>query len=257
MVERARSRPSTAWCGWRRKDLGAPWLFEEFRISIETTVANCAPWALPSSRLGRATTPRTSAAMEAFKKTSRPDWTRSGGPAGRHRRRALVARRGQDRAEEQDHPALGRTRHPALSPARPTNSWAYIFGAICPAKGKGAGLVLPCCDTEAMAAHLEEISPAVAPGAHAVRAARPGRLARLGQAAGAGQHHAPAAAASRSPELNPVENVWQFVRDNWLSNRVFASYDDIVDHCCDAWNKLVDQPWSIMSLGLRDWAHGF
>jgi hypothetical protein len=47
-------------------------------------------------------------------------------------------------------------------------AWAYLFGAICPEKGKGAGLVLPYCDTEAMAAQLEEISQAVAPGAHAV-----------------------------------------------------------------------------------------
>ena len=45
--------------------------------------------------------------------------------------------------------------------------WAYIFGA-CPAKGKGAGLVMPWCDTDAMAAHLIEISAAVDPGAHAV-----------------------------------------------------------------------------------------
>jgi transposase len=60
---------------------------------------------------------------------------------------------------------------------------------------------------------------------------------------------------SRSPELNPVENVWQFLRDNWLSNRVFTSYDDIVDHCCEAWNKLVDRPWTIMSIGMRDWAY--
>jgi hypothetical protein len=65
-------------------------------------------------------------------------------------------------------------------------------------------------------------------------------------------------AAILSPwDLNPVENIWQFVRDNWLSNRVFFSYDNILDHCCDAWNKLVDQPWTIMSIGLRDWAHGF
>jgi len=62
---------------------------------------------------------------------------------------------------------------------------------------------------------------------------------------------------SKSPELNPQENVWQFMRDNWLSNRVFNSYEAIVDHCCDAWNKLVEQPWRIMSLGLRDWAHAF
>ncbi len=42
----------------------------------------------------------------------------------------------------------------------------------------------------------------------------------------------------RSPELNPVKNVWQYLRDNWLSNRVFTSYDDIVGHCCDVWNNL-------------------
>jgi transposase len=61
----------------------------------------------------------------------------------------------------------------------------------------------------------------------------------------------------KCPELNPVENVWQFMRDNWLSNRIFKSYDDLVDHCCAAWNKLVDQPWRIMSIGLRQWARGF
>ena len=59
----------------------------------------------------------------------------------------------------------------------------------------------------------------------------------------------------KCPELNPQENVWQFLRDNWLSNRVFTSYDAIVDHCCDAWNKLTSEPWTTMSLGLRDWAH--
>jgi transposase len=61
----------------------------------------------------------------------------------------------------------------------------------------------------------------------------------------------------KCPELNPVENVWQFMRDNWLSNRIFGSYDDVLDHCCRAWNNLLDQPWHIMSIGLRDWAHGF
>ena len=62
---------------------------------------------------------------------------------------------------------------------------------------------------------------------------------------------------AKCPELNPQENVWQFMRDNWLSNCVFLNADDLVDHCCDAWNKLEEQPWRIMSIGLRDWAHGF
>ena len=41
------------------------------------------------------------------------------------------------------------------------------------------------------------------------------------------------------------------MRDNWLSNRIFKSYEDIVALC---WNNLIDQPWKIMSLGMRKWA---
>ena len=122
--------------------------------------------------------------------------------------------------------------------------------------GKGAGLVLPFCNTAAMALHLEEISLAVTPGAHAVLL--------LDQA---GWHLSAELTVPsnitllplppKCPELNPVENVWQFMRENWLSNRIFKSYDEIVDHCCYAWNKLIDQPWTIMSIGLREWAYGY
>ena len=62
---------------------------------------------------------------------------------------------------------------------------------------------------------------------------------------------------AKAPELNPVENIWQYMRENWISNRIFASYGDILDHCCEAWNKLTDRPWLIMSIGLRDWAYRF
>ena len=132
---------------------------------------------------------------------------------------------------------------------------AYIFGAICPELGKGAGLVLPVCNTQTMSLHLAEISVAVAPGAHAVLL--------MDQA---GWHTTDKLDVPdnisiiplppKCPELNPVENIWQFMRDNWLSNRIFTSYENILDHCCDAWNKLVDQPWRIMSIGRRDWANG-
>jgi transposase len=61
----------------------------------------------------------------------------------------------------------------------------------------------------------------------------------------------------RSPELNPVENIWQFMRDKWRSNRIFKSFDEIVAICCEAWNRLINQSWKIMSIGLRKWAHGF
>lgn len=61
----------------------------------------------------------------------------------------------------------------------------------------------------------------------------------------------------KCPELNLVENAWQFMGDNWLLSRVFRSCDDIVDDCCRAWNRLVKQPWAIMSIWLRDCAHRF
>jgi transposase len=132
----------------------------------------------------------------------------------------------------------------------------YIFGAICPQEGTGAALVLPRCNTEAMSLHLAEIAAAIASGKH---------VALLVDQAGWHLSHDLVVPPNitlvplppKCPELNPIENVWQFMRDNWLSNRVFRSYDDILAHCCSAWNKLVEQPWTIMSIGLRDWAHGF
>src|SRR5215207_3656659 len=133
---------------------------------------------------------------------------------------------------------------------------AYIFGAICPAEGKGAGLVLPRCTTEGMTLHLKEIAQAVAPGAHAlvlVDQAGWHQSKRLGVPDNITLVPLPA----KAPELNPVENIWQYMRENWISNRIFASYSDILDHCCEAWNKLTDRPWLIMSIGLRDWAHRF
>jgi hypothetical protein len=42
------------------------------------------------------------------------------------------------------------------------------------------------------------------------------------------------------------------LRQSWLSNRIFKSFDDIVDHCCYAWNTLIDLPWKIMSIARRD-----
>ena len=92
-----------------------------------------------------------------------------------------------------------------------------------------------------MQLHLDEIARAVDAGAHA--------LVMLDRA---GWHMTDRLAVPdnitlmplppRAPELNPVENVWQFMRDNWLSNRVFRNYDEIVALCCDAWNKLINQP---------------
>lgn len=85
-------------------------------------------------------------------------------------------------------------------------------------------------------------------------APRPGRLAYVATSQGSRQHHL-MALPPRCPEPNPAENVWQFMRDIWLSNTILKSYEDTLDHCCFAWNKLIDRPWRIVSIGIRDWAH--
>lgn len=131
---------------------------------------------------------------------------------------------------------------------------AYLFGAICPKAGKAAGLVLPRCTTAAMQAHLLEISQAVAPGAHAILILDKAgwhTTAKLQLPVNITLLPLP----PRCPELNPTENIWQYMRQNWLSNRVFDSYDDILDTCCEAWNKLVALPETITSIGLRAWAN--
>jgi hypothetical protein len=70
---------------------------------------------------------------------------------------------------------------------------------------------------------------------------------------GSEQHLTRAAAAARTRTQRPGKHL-QFMRQNWLSNRIFKSFDDIVNHCCYAWNTLIDQPWKIMSIARRDWA---
>lgn len=131
--------------------------------------------------------------------------------------------------------------------------WAYIFGAVCPERGVAAGLVMPFADTGAMNDHLAEIARSVAPSAHAVLVLD-----------GAGWHGGHALVVPDnvslvvlppySPELNPVENVWQYLRANWLAISVFDDYDAIVDACCAAWNRFAENPEAVSSITSRQWA---
>ena len=142
-------------------------------------------------------------------------------------------------------------------PAAPKDcrySWAYLFGAVCPARGTRAALVLPHANAAAMNLHLAEIAAQVSPGAHAVLVLD-----------GAGWHqtggelrvphnltllHLPPYA----PELNPVENLWAFLRGNKLSNRVCEAYNAILDACCEAWNWPIHQPERSTTIASRPWA---
>ena len=130
---------------------------------------------------------------------------------------------------------------------------AYLFGAVCAEHDKGAALVLPRVNHRAMSLHLEEISHHVATGAHAAVV-----LDRAGWHTTAKLKMPPnitlVPLPSASPELNPAENVWQYLRQTHLSARVFDDHEAILDACCDAWNKLVASDGKIRSIASREWA---
>ncbi len=105
-----------------------------------------------------------------------------------------------------------------------------------------------------MQLHLDEISRHVAEGAHAVLPLDRAGWHTMGML-DMPKNITPIFLPSRAPELNPVENIWQYLRANWLSNRVFETYDEIIDVACDAWRKLIAQPHTITSIGMREWAN--
>ena len=131
---------------------------------------------------------------------------------------------------------------------------AYIFGAICPEKDKGAGFVTTFADTEAMQLHLNEISKDVEKDKHAAVIMDK-----------AGWHTDKELNVPKnitliflppySPELNPQERPWDHMRQKSLSNRTFDNLEEIVDACCDAWNEFVSVPKRIKNMCSRKWAN--
>lgn len=132
--------------------------------------------------------------------------------------------------------------------------WAYIFGAVCPARGTGAALVLPYVNAAAMNMHLAEISKCVTPGAHAVITLDGAGWHQAGDKLKLPDNISLLPLPPYAPELNPQENIWQFLRQNYLANRVFETQEAIVEACCSAWNSLIAQPDKITSIATRSWA---
>ena len=117
-----------------------------------------------------------------------------------------------------------------------------------------AALVLPTVNIEAMTMHLAEISRQVAPGAHAILILDGAGWHKTGGTLVVPDNITLLPLPPYAPELNPVENVWQYLRQNALSHLVWESYEAVVDACCDAWNDLVTTPQRIRSIASREWA---
>lgn len=114
--------------------------------------------------------------------------------------------------------------------------------------------MLPFANADMMTLHLAEISANVAPGAHALLTIDGAGWHQTGDKLRVPDNITLLHLPPYSPELNPVENVWAYLRSNKLSNRVFDTYEAIVDACCNAWGWLTAQPERITAIGTRAWA---
>ena len=131
---------------------------------------------------------------------------------------------------------------------------AYLFGAIGPDRAVGAAMITPRANAWAMNLHLQEISRQVAHGAHALLVCDGAGWHQRGKMLIVPDNITLLSPPLYSPALNPMENVWDYLRQNKLCAQVWDSYDDIAEACADAWRFLVSDPDSIRSSGHRKWA---
>ena len=132
-------------------------------------------------------------------------------------------------------------------------SSAHLFGAVCPERGEGVALVLPEVSVAAMSLFLGELAAAVPAGAHAALVLD-GAGWHVGEDLAVPANLTLVPLPPYSPELNPVERVWEYLRDRWLSHRVLAGgYEAVVDAACAAWNALLAEPGRLRSLTSFPW----
>jgi hypothetical protein len=138
---------------------------------------------------------------------------------------------------------------PGVRPQAPQHivrEYTHVSAAVAPAEGKMTALILPSAATEMMSLFLERVSSTFA------------KYFVVMQVDQASWHHSkelkiPAnirliAQPAYSPELNPVEQVWEEVREKHLANRAFASLDEVIDKVCDGLNQLEADPQRLRSM---------
>jgi len=130
----------------------------------------------------------------------------------------------------------------------------WLFGSVCPQRAVGAALVMPWIGAEAMGLHLEAVSRMVSPGAHAVLVCDGAGWHQTGGRLRVPDNISLLPLPSYSPQLNPIENVWAYLRANHLNKSVWDSYDAIVDACCRAWNAFITDVDRVASVTRRVWA---
>ena len=131
-------------------------------------------------------------------------------------------------------------------------TFAYIFACVEPGTDNAFALILPYVNTEAMQLFLDRFSATLRADEHAAMV--------LDQA---GWHGAKALAVPKNitlvplppyaPELNPAERVWLYLKERFLSHRLHADYDAIVEAASQAWRRLVNETGRLKTLCSYPW----
>ena len=123
----------------------------------------------------------------------------------------------------------------------------YLFAACRPGTDQAFALALPEATTASMSLFLARFAQELAPGTHAVLLLdRAGRHVARGLSVPANVTLLPL--PPYSPELNPVERVWLYLRERYLSHRVLDGYAAVLEAACRAWNALLGEPGRLTSL---------
>jgi transposase len=130
---------------------------------------------------------------------------------------------------------------------------AWLFGAFCPERDTGAAVVVEAVSTEAMSAHLAVLSQAVPPKVHAVVLIDGAGFHAKAKDLVVPSNMTLVDIPSYSPELNPAERVWEFLKGGVLAHRLYRTVDEIIDKISWAWQSLINEPGRIRSLCSYSW----
>ena len=130
--------------------------------------------------------------------------------------------------------------------------YVYLFGSVCPTKGIGEAMLVPWVNKDIMIEHLKQISAITEKGRHAI-VVMDGAAWHTEGIAEEFNNISVTKLPPYSPELNPIEQVWSWLRQHYSAKQSFIDHEDIVTKVCDAWNSFLDCSQRVTKMCARRW----